>query len=171
MCTTSAAAPGDIGYEGPSYAETSDPTSQKRAESVLWWNDGSWWGVLWDAESLGFHVFKFDALAQTWSDTGVVLDTRTKTRPDVLWDGTHLYVASHKAGAPAPRYPSYLYRLSYNATSKTYTLDRGFPVKINDQRTETLVIAKDSTGKLWATWMQDNKIYVNRTNGDDASWG
>jgi PKD repeat protein len=39
-------------------------------------------------------------------------------------------------------------------------------------KTETLVIAKDSTGKLWATWQQGNKIYLNRTlNGDDRQWG
>ena len=35
-----------------------------------------------------------------------------------------------------------------------------------------LVIDKDSTGKLWATWQQNNTIYVNRTlNGDDHTWG
>ena len=43
-------------------------------------------------------------------------------------------------------------------------------MKIGDYN-ESLVIAKDSTGKLWATWMQDNRIYVNRTTGDDHSWG
>ena len=69
-------------------------------------------------------------------------------------------------------FPSYLYRFSYNSSTKTYTLDTGFPVQINNVRTETLVIDKDSTGKLWATWSQDNTIFVNRTlNGDDRTWG
>src|SRR5207247_1628548 len=37
---------------------------------------------------------------------------------------------------------------------------------------ETLVIDKDSSGKLWATWQQNNTIYLNRTmNGDDHLWG
>ncbi len=45
-------------------------------------------------------------------------------------------------------------------------------MQINNYKTETLVIDKDSTGKLWATWQQDNTIYVNRTlNGDDHTWG
>ncbi len=35
----------------------------------------------------------------------------------------------------------------------------------------TLVIDKDSTGKLWATWTQSNQVYVNRTTAGDASWG
>src|SRR5215212_8970469 len=39
-------------------------------------------------------------------------------------------------------------------------------------RTETLVIDKDSTGKLWATWSQNSTIFVNHTvNGDDHTWG
>jgi hypothetical protein len=69
-------------------------------------------------------------------------------------------------------YPSYLYRYSYNSVAKTYSLDSGFPVQINNFKTETLVIDRDSTGKLWATWQQNNTIYVNRTlNGDDHTWG
>src|SRR5205823_2034659 len=53
----------------------------------------------------------------------------------------------------------------------SYSLDSGFPVQIDNYKTETLVLAKDSTGKLWATWMQGSKIYVNRTLGDDKTWG
>ena len=56
--------------------------------------------------------------------------------------------------------PEYLYRFSYSSSTKTYTLDTGFPVQINNMRTETLVIDKDSTGKLWATWSQDSTIFV-----------
>src|SRR5688572_2420919 len=41
-------APGDVGSEGPSHAGTGTPTGAKRAESVLWFNDGYWWGNLWD---------------------------------------------------------------------------------------------------------------------------
>ena len=38
-------------------------------------------------------------------------------------------------------------------------------------KTETLVIDRDSTGVLWATWAAGNKVYVNHTNGTDTSWG
>jgi hypothetical protein len=44
-------------------------------------------------------------------------------------------------------------------------------VQINNMKTETLVIDKDSTGKS-GHWQQGNKIYLNRTtNGDDRLWG
>ena len=172
----SAAASGDVGYEDQSFSGTSEPTGTKRAESVLWWNDGSWWGSLWDTTSQDFHIFRLDLSTQTWIDTGVTLDPRADTHSDVLWDGSHLYVASHRFVddelPAASGYPSYLYRFSYDPIAKRYSLDSGFPVQINNYKTETLVIDKDSTGKLWATWQQNNTIFLNRTlNGDDRQWG
>ena len=171
-----AAATGDIGHKDFSFSGTSTPTGTKRAESVLWWNDGSWWANMWSSAAQQFHIFRLDLAGQTWVDTGVTTDPRANTHSDVLWDGTHLYVASHRFVAdesPAVSgYPSYLYRFSYDTTAKRYSLDSGFPAQINNERTETLVIDKDSTGKVWATWQQDNQIYVNRTlNGDDHTWG
>ena len=168
--------PGDIGYQDQSFAGTGTPTGTKRAESVLWWNDGSWWANMWDSVSQDFHIFRLDTTSQTWTDTGVRTDSRSNTHSDVLWDGTHLYVASHQfvadGIAAAPGFPSYLYRFSYSAATKTYSLDLGFPVQINNEKTETLVIDKDSTGQLWATWQQDDQIYLNRSlNGDDRTWG
>ena len=36
---------------------------------------------------------------------------------------------------------------------------------------ETLAIDKDTTGQLWITYTQGNKVYVNRSTTDDATWG
>lgn len=173
------AAPGvagaDVGYEGTSYSGTGSPTGLKRSESVLWWNDGSWWAHMWDPASADFHIFRLDESTQRWIDSGVTVETRANTHADVLWDGMHLYVASHEfvgeTEAAVAGSPSYLFRFSYDALLRTYRLDLGFPAAINNYKTETLVIDKDSTGKLWATWAQDNRIYVNRTVGDDLTWG
>jgi PKD repeat protein len=167
---------GDVGYQGRPYLGAGgSPTGLKRAESILWWNDGSWWANMWDTASADFHIFRLDEATQTWIDTGVAIDTRSSTHADVLWDGAHLYVASHaypSDGQPAVSgFPSRLYRFSYDPLTQTYSRDAGFPVLINNMKTETLVIDKDSTGKLWATWQQDNQIYVNRTIGDDSTWG
>jgi PKD repeat protein len=170
------AATGDVGYQDQSFSGTGTPTGTKRAESALWWNDGSWWANMWDRVSQDFHIFRLDVPTQTWQDTGVTVDTRSNTHADVLWDGAHLYVASHlfvSDEQPAVSgYPSYLFRFSYNPVTKGYSPDSGFPVQINNMKTETLVIDKDSTTKIWATWQQGNKIYLNRTtNGDDHLWG
>ena len=170
-----AAAPGDIGYQDGAWTGTSAPTSLKRHESHVWFNDGVWWGYMWDSASNDFHIFRLDPATQSFVDTGTPVDLRSNTHADVLWDGQKLYVASHgvvnDGTAPVAGTPAYLYRFSYSSPTKKYTIDTGFPVVINDYKTETLVIDKDSTGKLWATWMQDNAIYLNRTVGNDQTWG
>ena len=172
------AAPGDIGYEGPSTTGAGSGITASKPESKVWWNDGFWWASIWDATSADFHIFKLDQGTQRWSDTGVALDDRSGTHADVLWDGNagKLYVASHVfTESPASGSPSRLYRYSYNGATDTYTRDTGFPVTIVNYKLETLVIAKDSTGELWATWAQGTQIWVNRTlcspTCDDASWG
>ena len=169
------AATGDAGYQDGSTSGTSTPTGTKRSESLLWWNDGAWWANMWSASARQFHIFRLETSTQTWSDTGVEVDSRANTHADVLWDGSHLYVASHlfvaDGSSAVSGAPSYLFRFSYDAPTQRYSLDPGFPTTINNHKTETLVIDKDSTGKLWATWQQGNQIYVNRTVGSDLTWG
>ena len=173
-----AGATGDVGFQGPSNTKAGTSPTGSKPESKLWWNDGFWWASMWDTRSADFHIFRLAPATQTWTDTGVKLDDRTGTRADVLWDGTagKLYVASHRfSESPASGYPSRLYRYSYNAATDTYTKDSGFPVVINNYRLETLVIDKDSTGRLWATWTQGGKVWVNATvcspTCADAKWG
>src|ERR1700712_2608081 len=76
------AAPGDVGFEGLSHAGTGTPTGTKRAESVLWFNDGSWWANMWDTVSSDFHIFRLDPGTQRWVDTGVLVDPRANTHAD-----------------------------------------------------------------------------------------
>lgn len=169
------AAAGDVGIEGPSSAGTSTPTGNKRAESVLWFNDGIWWANMWDAGLKRFFIFRLDGATQTWSNTGTEVERRASTHADVLWDGNKLFVATHRLlndELPAePGFPSHLYRYSYDSNTKKYTRDTGFPTVVNNYKTETLTIDKDSRGRLWATWQQDNRIYLNSTGSDQTTWG
>ncbi|MGY4542504.1 hypothetical protein ACVWY0_002428, partial [Arthrobacter sp. UYNi723] len=167
------AAPGDVGVEGPSHSGTGTPTGTKRAESALWFNDGVWWGNLWDTASSDFHIFRFNAATSSWVNTGVATETRANTHHDVLWDGATLYVASHQFvndGLPAePNFPTLMRRYSYNSSTKTYSLLSS--TQINNYKVEVLTIDKDSTGRVWATWQQGNRIYLNVTGTDGKTWG
>jgi hypothetical protein len=175
--SAASASPGDVGIRDQTFKGTSEATGS-RPESKLWWNDGYWWASMLATDS-HHYIFKLvDPAAGGWVNTGVKLDSRAASRADTLWDGTHLYVSSHRFGTtPVEGYPSWLYRLSYDSSTGTYTRDAGFPVEINNWQTETLVIEKDSTGTLWATWVQGpsgaHEVYVNRTltPGDDSTWG
>ena len=168
-----------VGYRDFSYGSgvTSSPTGEK-PESKLWWNDGSWWGSLIDSPTHGYHIFRFDLANQGWVDTGVALDDRPYSKADALWDAStqKLYVASHlfaQPGAPStnPQNWSRLYRYSYDAFSKSYSLDAGFPVTVSTGTAEAMTVARDSTGRLWVSYAESNKVMVNHSLGSDLNWG
>jgi PKD repeat protein len=172
LITTSA---GSLGYEDMSTSGAGAAASGEKPTSKLWFADGSWWGVLFDAVSRTHHIFRLDRTTQSWRDTGVRVDDRPKSRADVLWDGQRLYVGSavyaSSSTAGASGNPARLYRFRYDATARTYALDSGFPVAIGDYSTEALTLDRDTTGTLWASWVQGGQVYVNRSTASDATWG
>jgi hypothetical protein len=176
-----------VGYLDFAYGNvvTAAPTGEK-PESKLWWHDGSWWGVLWNLSANTYRIYQLDSDTQTWHDTGVGVDSRPDSKADVLWDpaADKLYVASHhytefsKKVADSALWAR-LYRYSYNQASQSYALDPGFPVNVNGDQSETLVLDKDSTGRLWVAYPSREsgsapyQVYVNATTGagNDAAWG
>ncbi|MCX6049041.1 MAG: hypothetical protein NT075_28400, partial [Chloroflexi bacterium] len=148
------ATPVTAGFRDFSYptgtGSDSSPTGEK-PESKLWWNDGLWWGILWSTSGNAYHIYQLNWATQTWLDTGVAVDDRSASRADALWDGQKLYIASHlfadnSAQAAPPGQRGELYRYSYNAGAKSYSLDGGYPVEVTLGKSETLVLDKDSTG-------------------------
>jgi len=178
----------NVGYADFSYGTTGDtkPTGEK-PESKLWWNDGYWWGSLYNDAAQAYHIYRLDLTNQTWVDTGTELDDRNTSRADVLWDGAKqkLYVASHifSASGVATTDASLwgrVYRYTYTPrpnTYGTYALDSGFPVNVTRGKSETLVLDKDSTGHLWVAYVESNKVRVNHSVGPDnnletdKTWG
>src|SRR5258705_4583785 len=168
----------DAGYRDFSFAATSGPATPTgdKPESKLWFNDGIWWGSLYNATIKGNRIYRFNVTTQSWSDTGTLLDPRSASRADPLWDGQHLYVASHifttsAASTSAASNWGRLYRYSYNSQTNVYTLDAGFPVNVTKGKEENLVFAKDSTGQLWVTYVESGKVMVNCSLGSDSVWG
>ena len=156
---------------------TSAPTGEK-PESKLWWTDGSWWGTLFNAQANEYRIFRFDAASGTWSDTGTAVDTRTNSKADTLWDEEtqRLYVVSHVFSSSAASSSSSsnwgrLYRYTYNAATDHYALDSGFPAVITRGTAEALTIARDSTQRLWVTWVEAGKVKINWSRSTDLDWG
>lgn len=150
------------------YSPVARITAEK-PEHKLWYHDGFWWGSLWDPAVKKYRIHRLDLANQCWQATGPDIDNRRNTLADALWDGQKLYIASHTRQGSAG--PARLYRYSYDAMSQAWNLDSEFPVMINDVQSETLTIAKDSTGKLWITWAEPGRIMVNCSTGEDAAWG
>lgn len=174
-----AAEANDVGYRGFSYGTicSSTPTGEK-PESKLWWNDGIWWGSLCNPTTNRYHIHRLDVATQQWIDTGTRLDSRPLSKADTLWDAKSqkLYVASHLFTTNARPVETAgewgrLYRYSYNSSTKTYSLDTGFPVTITKGKSEALVLDKDSTGQLWVTYVESGKVMINHSTTDDLTWG
>jgi hypothetical protein len=181
-----AATPLDIaGYLGFSYGSTpGTKITGEKPESKIWWNSGYWWASLFDENQSQYYIFRLNMATQTWENTWVAIDDRPKSRADVLWDesSNKLYIASHvHQENPSPVQNSNdwarLYRYTFNPVGLTYTLDIGFPVTINKDKTETLVLDKDSNGRLWITYVSrqagstDYHVYINSSQGNDLTWG
>lgn len=159
-----------VGFRDFSYGTSvTAPTGQK-PQSKLWFNDGQWWGSLFDTASADFEIHRYDWASNTWTSTGTLIDERQSSYMDVLWDGTKLYVATAGATESNAGHQGRLVRFSYDAASKTYTRDAGFPVNITNAGVKSIVLAKDSVGKLWATYTQANRVWYLHSTNDDAAW-
>lgn len=146
------------------------PPTEDRPQSKLWYTDGTWWGVLLAETTNAFHIHRLDADSQAWIDTGTLIDDRIAARADALWDGSHLYAIS--AGTtPSPADHVRVMRYSYNPLSREYALDANFPVQLTQRGARHVSIAKDSTEKLWATFILDDRVIVNHSFGADHLWG
>ena len=184
--------PNDIGFHS-SYKPTDgggtpmEPTGSK-PESKLWYHDGNWFAVMFYEQSgvtggEDFYIYRFDRQNNKWiRNANAKVDTRYSSRADALKVGTQgqVYIATHVfSESPASGDLSCLVRFNYNSTNDTYTRDSATPAggsstckKINNFKTETLVIDEDSTGQLWATWVQGGKVWVNRSaSTGPLTWG
>ncbi len=172
--TSSAQASTDFGSRDFSYAASgvSAPTGQK-PQSKLWFNDGSWWGVLFDKSAEEYHIYRYDWAAHTWGDTGTVVDERNNANPDALWDGNvgKLYIASAGSSAASAADSGRFLRYSYDPVTKRYSLDQGFPVVVSSGGMEAIVVERDTTGRFWITYTQHSKVYVNHSlDATGGSW-
>ncbi|TLM85976.1 hypothetical protein [Pseudarthrobacter sp. NamE5] len=179
----------DVGIPGPSYDGdgVKTPTADK-AQSKLWFQDGSWWGLLWSTSAHATKIHRLDVATQTWQETETVVDARPTARGDALWDAQtgKLYVVSGTTvvsewSSPPARDAvtsgsAVLHRYSYNASTKTYSEDAGLPITLHRGSTESITVAKDSLGKLWVTYTvvasdNSNRVYVNHSTTSDTAWG
>ncbi len=173
VMATSMAVPADaatqVGFKAHSFsgfnAESSGGAiTGEKPESKLWFHDNQWWGSMVSPANAGAHTIW--RLGQTsWTDTGVVIDSRPASKEDVLTVGGTLYVASRASSGLGG---NKLRRFTY--TGSSYQLDSGFPVTLPGAGEETLTLARDSTGRLWVTYESGSSIRVAHSQGSDTSW-
>ena len=172
----------DNGHQDGAYtAGTSGAPTTSKPESKVWFSHKKWWAVMARKLATGgntYFIFRLNPRKQKWVNTHVAVDTRDNTRQDVLSVGNKLFIASHKhvdvahnAPSPDPKDEMRLFLFSYSSGAHKY-VPAGTPFQpIDGQKSETLVIDRDSTGAIWATWVQEtgggqHQVYVKKTDGN-----
>ena len=160
-----------VTYQDQAYAAvtcpsaTACPPSEDKPQSKLWFNDGSWWGLL---RSTSGPITIHRLTNHVWVDTGVVVDDRPTSAGDALWNGTTLYVASRVTGASGALR---VIKMTYDTTTDTYAMVAGFPKQVGTAGSESITIARDTTGTLWITFTRSSRVWVAHSIGtDDTAW-
>lgn len=139
------------------------------AQSRLWFNDGSWWGVFLAKATADQRIYRFDVASRAWFDTGTVVDDRAFARMDVLWDGEALIVAS--AGPrPEPRHALLVNRFTYDEATDGYLRDPNFPVSLTGVGVDGVTIARAADGVLWVSYVQGGRMAIDHSVGSDLAW-
>ena len=175
--TPSASAASQVGFRDFTYGTSiGHAPTEPKPESKIWWNDGAWWACMYNTSLKSYDIYRLNG--NKWTDTGTAIDNRASSSADTLWDQEHerLYVSSHifvNNGQPNNSSSNWgrLYRYTYHVSSKMYVQDAGFPVDITRGESETVVLARDSTGILWITFVQAGKVMINHSTGSDNQWG
>lgn len=180
--SSTGAAPGDVGVEGPAYVEAELPTVTM-AESKLWFHDGTWFAAMLktgEPSSGGApdaDVVIHERVGTDWVPTSTVLDARSTSKQDVVSVGNTLYVLSHKKVDVATgevqttvSNMTRLAKLTYNPATGAYTPVSGFPKTVNPYVVESMTMDVDSTGALWVAWAQQGQVLWQRSTDGGATW-
>jgi len=138
-------------------------------QAKVWELDHRWWAALVEPRSGAFHIYGLDADARSWVDTGVVVDDRPGVHPDAIVAGNRLYVVSSARSRIASARPE-VRRYSYTRDGG-WTLDHGFPVAAYDVGVSSPSIGRDSTGRVWVSFVDQGHVYVNASGADETDWG
>ena len=163
-------------YQDQAFPVAGSAPTEDKPQSKLWFNDGSWWALMRSAGNgpdgdpdVTVHRLLAD---HTWRDTGTIVDTRSGSTGDALWEGGKLYVASRVTDGEVRAV-----RLSYATASDTYSMDAGFPKAVGSGSIESVTIARDSLSRLWVTFTKPDpansaldRVWVAHSTTSDTSW-
>jgi hypothetical protein len=160
---TVAAYPGTPLLPGPPVEPVGRPT-QSRLFSV----DGTWYGVAIDPASRESRIAELSPDGSRWVDTNVLVDERPGAMVDVLWDGQRLVTISAVPG----RSTSNGVRVATfrRDAAGAFVRDPNFPVPVTERGVNAATVARDTTGRLWASFVQDGSVLVAHSQGADALW-
>ena len=163
-------------YQGQAFPSAGSSPTEDKPQSKLWFADGSWWALMRTTTNgsdrtpdVTVHRLQDD---HTWRDTGALVDRRSGSTGDALWEGGKLYVASRSTSGAVQ-----VGRLSFDPVTDSYAMDAGFPVVVGSGSVESVTIARDSLRRLWVTYTEPDpldatldRVFVAHSTTDDTTW-
>lgn len=151
-------------YTGPPYPEAADLLdASHRPRTRLWYHDRAWWGLLVGPDTLALRIHELMP-DHTWRPTNTVMSSEPAVG-DALPAGNRLYVLL--AGDDEVLRVA---RLTYDAASRQYAMDEGFPEVVAALAAPRARIALDAAGHLWATWAERGRVWVTRSGDEGREW-
>jgi hypothetical protein len=184
-----ASTPVTVGYRDQAYGGGAFRPSSDKPQSKLWYTDGSWFAGMFLNQTNGeYRIYRLNLATHDWAVTSTTVDTRDTSHADYLWDegSQTLYaISTVKMPATVPTEPPVggdgikVFKFTYNATTNVYTAVAGFPKLIpgtasvpNVSRggSPTATIALDSTGDLWAVFLNSNEVRYSKSDDAGVTW-
>ncbi len=167
---SASAAPGitSAAFRGPAWPLTlvhrplDNPGSAKS-----WFAFDHWWAVL-PAANGESRIFRLDDKTQAWVDTGTLVDPRAAAHADVVWDGTHLLVASAPDRVTAGSGITFS-RFGYQTAIQRFVIDPDYPISLSPTGGQVW-IDRDPGGRLWVALVTQGSLRVAHSTTDDAHW-
>lgn len=139
------------------------------AQSKLWYADDHWWGILVTPNGEA-RIFRLDIAGRSWQLAGPLVDERNDTFADALSEGERLVVVTAGPNPASAADALRLVRYQFDAAGGRYVLDRDFPVQISAGGVRSAMVARDSTGKLWVSYLAEGRLVVDHSTTDDHLW-
>lgn len=161
----------DFSYGSDVQASGGEATAYKPESKLFYTEDERWWAVLGTSGTStpdGVHLYALDASHQ-WQEVLQFAGADAWAKADALYDGGILYVSlrDNRSITGNPR-NSLLYRVQYLGAGQWAT--PAGPTLITSTNPETLVIARDSLGRLWTAFEASRHVRVGNTAPDDTAF-
>lgn len=166
---------GDLGFDAGATDGTGRNVTGEKAQSKVWSHDGATFAVLRNTAAHRYEIHRLAGAqgAQQWVTTGAIVSWRGDTRADVLPEGDTLWIATHhlaSSNLSTGTLPAELRAYDYDGASQTYVPRAGFPSVIDRASSESLSLARDSAGTLWASWTKSRAVQVASSVDGGRTW-